>query len=95
MDNLRAHKVPGVREAIETARATVSYLPKYSPDLTPIEMPDSKFKALLRQFAVRRASPAGFAWPSLVLQVELAGTRYNAKIGIAVTIPIPPSCCGR
>ena len=39
MDNLRAHKVPGVREAIETARATVRYLPKYSPDLNPIEMP--------------------------------------------------------
>jgi transposase len=53
MDNLRAHKVPGVREAIEKARATVRYLPKYSPDLNPIEMPYSKFKALLRKFAAR------------------------------------------
>ena len=53
MDNLRAHKVPGVREAIEKAQATVRYLPKYSPDLNPIEMPYSKFKALLRKFAVR------------------------------------------
>ena len=51
MDNLRAHKVPGVREAIEKAQATVRYLPKYSPDLNPIEMPYSKFKALLRKFA--------------------------------------------
>ena len=53
MDNLRANKVPGVREAIEKARATVRYLPKYSPDLNPIEMPYSKFKALLRKFAAR------------------------------------------
>jgi transposase len=49
MDNYRAHKVAGIREAIEKARATVRYLPKYSPDLNPIEMPYSKFKALLRK----------------------------------------------
>src|SRR3954467_268428 len=53
MDNFRAHKVPGIREAIEKARATVRYLPKYSPDLNPIEMPYSKFKALLRKAAER------------------------------------------
>jgi transposase len=53
MDNLRAHKVPGIQEAIEKARATVRYLPKYSPDLNPIEMPYSKFKALLRKAAAR------------------------------------------
>jgi transposase len=53
MDNLRAHKVPGIREAIEKARATVRYLPKYSPDLNPIELPYSKFKALLRKAAAR------------------------------------------
>ena len=28
MDNLAAHKVPGIREAIETARATLRYLPQ-------------------------------------------------------------------
>src|SRR3984893_10010352 len=53
MDNYRAHKVPGIREAIEKVRATVRYLPKYSPDLNPIEMPYSKFKALLRKVAAR------------------------------------------
>jgi len=41
IDNLRAHKVAGVREAIETARATLRYLPQYSPDLDSIEMPFS------------------------------------------------------
>jgi transposase len=53
MDNYRAHKVRGIREAIEKVRATVRYLPKYSPDLNPIEMPYSKFKALLRKVAAR------------------------------------------
>jgi hypothetical protein len=31
-------EVPGVREAIEKAGATLRYLPKYSPDLNPIEL---------------------------------------------------------
>src|SRR5262249_29710378 len=38
MDNLPAHKVPGVKEVIEAVGATVQYLPQYSPDLNPIEM---------------------------------------------------------
>jgi transposase len=48
MDNLSAHKVPGVREAIEAAGATVLYLPPYSFDFNPIELAWSKLKALLR-----------------------------------------------
>jgi transposase len=35
MDNLSAHKVAGVREAILAAGASVLYLPPYSPDLNP------------------------------------------------------------
>jgi transposase len=53
MDNFQVHKVAGVREAIEKARATLRYLPKYSPDLNPIEMPYSKFKTFLRKVAER------------------------------------------
>jgi transposase len=53
MDNFQAHKVSGVQKAIERARATVRYLPKYSPDLNPIELPYSKFKTLLRKVAAR------------------------------------------
>ena len=44
MDNLSAHKVAGVREAIESVGAKVMYLPPYSPDLNPIENAFSKFK---------------------------------------------------
>ena len=53
MDNLPAHKVPGVREAIEARGATLRFLPKYSPDLNPIEMLFSKLKAFLRKIAER------------------------------------------
>ena len=53
MDNLPAHKVPGVREAIEARGAELRYLPQYSPDLNPIEMPFSKLKADLRKAAER------------------------------------------
>jgi DDE superfamily endonuclease len=37
MDNLSAHKVSGIREAIEKRGARLIYLPPYSPDLSPIE----------------------------------------------------------
>jgi transposase len=53
MDNLPAHKVPGVKEVIEAFGATVQYLPQYSPDLNPIEMSFSKFKAFLRKASER------------------------------------------
>ena len=51
MDNLPAHKAAGVREAIEARGAVLRYLPQYSPDLNPIEMPFSKLKAYLREVA--------------------------------------------
>ena len=53
MDNLRSHKVAGVREAIEAAGATLMFIPPYSPDLNPIEMAFAKLKALLRAKAIR------------------------------------------
>jgi transposase len=53
MDNLAAHKVAGVREAIEAVGAQVLYLPPYSPDLNPIELVFAKFKGLIRSAAER------------------------------------------
>jgi transposase len=53
MDNLAAHKVAGVSEAIATAGASLLYLPPYSPDLNPIEQLFAKLKALLRKAAAR------------------------------------------
>lgn len=53
MDNLSSHKVTGVREAIDSAGASVWYLPPYSPDLNPIEKLWSKVKTWLRRVAAR------------------------------------------
>jgi transposase len=53
MDNLRAHKVAGIREALESRGAQVVYLPPYSPDLSPIEPCWSKVKTALRQAKAR------------------------------------------
>jgi len=52
-DNLPAHKVVGIREAIEEVGAQLRYLPPYSPDFNPIEMAFSKLKAHLRAKAER------------------------------------------
>ena len=53
MDNLPAHKVTGVRDAIKGVKAHLLYLPPYSPDFNPIEMAFSKLKARLRKNAPR------------------------------------------
>lgn len=53
MDNLGAHKVSGVREAIERCGAKLIYLPPYSPDLSPIERCWSKIKTALRAAGAR------------------------------------------
>jgi len=51
MENLPAHKVEGVRDAITAKGARLRLLPPYSPDFNPIENAFSKFKALLRRAA--------------------------------------------
>jgi transposase len=53
MDNLPAHRVTGVREAIQAAGAMLLHLPPYSPDFNPIELAFAKLKTLLRAAAAR------------------------------------------
>ena len=53
MDNLGSHKSPAVRQAIRSASAKLILLPKYSPDLNPIEQVFAKLKHLLRKAAAR------------------------------------------
>jgi len=52
-DNLGSHKGKAVRAAIRAAGAKLFLLPKYSPDLNPIEQVFAKLKALLRKAAKR------------------------------------------
>jgi transposase len=53
MDNLSAHKVKGIRDAIEAAGAQLLYLPPYAPDWPPIEPCWSQLKTYLRQAKTR------------------------------------------
>jgi transposase len=56
-DNLRCHKMPGLRAAIEARGAELRYLPPYSPDLNPIEQVFAKLKHLMLKHLMRNASP--------------------------------------
>jgi transposase len=62
LDNLKAHKVAGIREALEAARVRLVYLPPYSPDLSPLELCWSKLKTFLRARAARTREALERAW---------------------------------
>jgi transposase len=53
MDNLSAHKGERIRELLEARGCELSYLPPYSPDLSPIEEAFSKIKGILRKAETR------------------------------------------
>jgi transposase len=53
IDNLGSHKGKAVRQAIRKAGAKLLFLPKYSPDLNPIEQVFAKLKTLLRKADAR------------------------------------------
>ena len=61
-DNLAAHKVDGVRHAIEAVGATLRFLPPYSPDFNPIELSFAKLKAIVRKARCRSIDTL---WPLL------------------------------
>ena len=56
MDNLGSHRGYIVRRLIRAAGAKLLFLPKYSPDLNPIEQLFAKLKHLLRKAAARTAA---------------------------------------
>ena len=74
MDNLRCHKVRGVKEAIEKIGAQVLYLPPYSPDFNPIEMMWSKIKAILRKIKARAVDALLDALPHVFQAVSVSDT---------------------
>src|SRR5258708_11448571 len=53
MDNLGSHKGRAIRQLIRAAGAKLFFLPKYSPDLNPIEQVFAKVKHFLRKAAAR------------------------------------------
>ena len=53
IDNLSSHKVSGIENILAKAGATLKFLPRYSPEFSPIEKAWSKAKAELRTAAAR------------------------------------------
>ncbi len=68
LDNLGSHKGKAVRKAIRDVGGRLVFLPKYSPDLNPIEQVFAKFKTLLRKAQARTYElsppPAAKSWPN-------------------------------
>lgn len=75
MDNLRAHKVAGIAEAIAGRGAQVAYLPPYSPDMSPIETCWSKLKTALRGAKARTDEALNTALAEARKQVTVSDAR--------------------
>ena len=75
MDNLGAHKVLGIKEAIESFGAKLVYLPPYSPDFSPIEQCWSKVKTWLRKVKARTVETLDEAIVDALAQVTSSNTR--------------------
>lgn len=70
LDNLGSHKGKAVRKAIRDAGAKLFFLPKYSPDLNPIEKFFAKLKHWLRKAARRTVDAVYNAIADILLRVK-------------------------
>lgn len=87
-DNLAAHKVTGVQEAIEAAGAHLLPLPPYSPDLSPVENCGSKVKTAIRARSPRTREDLYDAMGDALRAVTLVDAQawfvhcgYRVKLG--------------
>ena len=86
MDNLAAHKVASVRDAVEATGGRLRLLPPYSPDFNPIQNAFAKLKALLRK-AVARTIPdlrdaIRDAWPQFTPDEYANYFRLQIRAGV-------------
>ena len=75
MDNLSTHKSARMSAAIEAHGAEVIFLPRYSPDLNPIEGAWSKLKAYLRKVAARTPKALDLALARGLARITAANAR--------------------
>jgi len=86
MDNLGSHRSSAVRRALRAVGVKLFFLPKYSPDLNPIEMLFSKLKHGLRKAARRTQDAIYAALADLLPAVQPTEcANYFAKAGYART----------
>lgn len=89
MDNLGSHRGKAVRHAIRAAGAKLFFLPKYSPDLNPIEQFFAKLKHWLRKAAKRTADAVYNAIADILPRTTPTEcSNYFANAGYAQPIPI-------
>ena len=75
MDNLAPHKAGAVRERIEGAGLKLRFLPRYSPDLSPIEPCWSKSKTLLRAREARSVEALDRELPAVLDAISAQDAR--------------------
>lgn len=82
MDNLGSHKGKAVRHAIRQNGAKLFFLPKYSPDLNPIEQLFAKLKHWLRKAAQRSVETVCDAIGDILTRIPPAEcSNYFANAG--------------
>ncbi len=98
IDNLGSHKSRAVRRAIRLAGAHLIFLPKYSPDLNPIEQLFAKLKHFLRKAAARTietvCAAIGQLWDAVQIvgdQIEHEACRHVGKAAKSGVGENPPS----
>jgi transposase/cytochrome c553 len=96
LGNLGAHKVAGVRAAVDARGPGLLYLPPYSPDLNPIEQLFAKLKALLRKAAARTVEALWTAVATLLTAFGndecanyFANASYRRSSGKRSGVPFP------
>jgi len=86
LDNLGSHKGKAVRKAIKAAGARLLFLPKYSPDLNPIEQLFAKLKTLIRKAAPRSFDAVAEALADALAQLDPSEcANYLRNAGYAYT----------
>jgi putative transposase len=81
LDNFGSHKGKAVRQAIRAVGARLVFLPKYSPELNPIEQVFANFKTLLRKVEARTYDAVADASAAILAQYppeECAASVRNA-----------------
>ena len=84
MDNLGSHRSSAVRRALRAVGAKLFFLPKYSPDLNPIEKFFAKLKHWLRKAAKRTVDTVYDAIGDILpLTSSAECSKYFAQAGYA------------
>jgi transposase len=75
LDNLSPHRAPAVRQRLEAAGLELIYLPRYAPELNPIEAMWSKVKEVLRAAAARTVAALEAALAAALARVTADNAR--------------------